>query len=157
GLWTPVVAPRIVNGTLALGALPRTIDVGGDQAALPYELQISANLIGTGGLILANNNGTLLLDGNNAGLSGDVVRSNGNCAVASDPALGTGRVLINGGVLTPYGGKRPLANEFLFAGNGNVIGFLAGNNTAGVGAVGGGGNDLTFTGPVNVTAGTFLL
>ncbi len=153
GLWTPVVAPQIVNGTIDLGAVGPTFDLSGDRTELPYELLISADIIGTGGLLLANSS-TLLLSGDNSGLSGDVIRTNGNFAVGSDTALGTGRVLINAGHLTTYGGKRTLNNEFLLAAT--TISFIGGNNTAGSSTIGGGGNDLTFAGPVNVNAGNFF-
>ena len=155
GLWTPIVAPRIIGGALALGGLPRIFDIGGDQTAVPYELEITSNLTGTAGLILnvaANNTGTLLLSGDNSGLTGDVVRNNGNFALGSDTALGSGRAVLNG-ALTTYGGKRTIATEMLFGAN--AIGFIGGNNTAGVGAIGGGGNDLEFIGNVNITAGTW--
>jgi len=82
--------PAADNGTLALGTLARTLDPGGDRAELPYELEIGANITGTAGFVFSANNGTLLLSGNNAGLSGDVIRTNGNFAIASDTAFGTG-------------------------------------------------------------------
>ena len=157
GLWTPVAPPRIIDGTLNLGSVARSIDSGGDRTELPYELEISANLVGTGGFFTVGT-GTLLLTGDNSGLSGDIFRTNGNLAIGSDTAFGTGRVLINTGHLATYGGKRTVANRFDIV---NTIGFAGGNALAGTlnlggitGALGGGGNDLTFTGPVNLIAGT---
>ena len=51
--------------------------------------------------------------------------------------------------LLAHGGSRTLANEFYFGGV--TINLLGGNS------VGGGGNDLTFSGPVNLTTGTTTL
>ena len=154
-LWTPIVAPRILGGTLDLGSLARTIDQGGDQSALPYELEITSAITGgVGAGIVISNSGTLLLSGNST-FGGDFIRSNGNVAVGSDTALGTSRVLFNGGAIFGYGGARTIANELSLAG---TIGFGGGNGFAGVGAVGGGGNDVKFTGIVNLPAAvTFVV
>lgn len=156
GLWTPVATARIMNGTLNLGAVPRVIDSGNDRNELPYELEISAALAGTAGFAQhPTNTATMLFSGNSTGLSGEIYRGGGNLAVGSDMAFGTGIVFINGGHLTTYYGPRSLANEFLMTGGGVGIAFVAGNGFAGSGAIGGGGNNLTFTGPVNVTGGQF--
>jgi fibronectin-binding autotransporter adhesin len=151
-LWTPVAAPRILNGTLDLGAVTRTIDVGADRNELPYELELAADLIGTGGFLLSNT-GTLLLSGDNSGLSGDVVRTNGNFAIGSDTAFGSGRALLNGSITT-FGGPRSISTPVIFGAN--IIGLGTGFNIAGVGLIGGGGNDLKFTGPVSVTPGNWF-
>lgn len=156
GLWSPVTAPRITDGTLNLGNVTRVIDIGGDRSELPYELELSANLVGSGGILLnvaANNTGTLLLSGDNSGLTGDVVRTNGNFAVGSDTAFGSGRALLNGNI-TSFGGKRTISTPILFGAN--TIGLISGNGTAGIGAIGGGGNDLEFAGRVDITAGTWI-
>lgn len=153
GLWTPVVATRIVNGTLAFGSLQRDLNVP-DRAELPFEMEISANITGSGGF-LTSGAGTILFSGNNSGLSGDIVRNTGNFAVGSDTAFGTSRVFLNNQVhFVGYNGKRTLPNAFSFQ---NETRFLGGNNTAGSGTLGGGGNDLTFTGPVNVVAGNWFV
>jgi fibronectin-binding autotransporter adhesin len=151
-LWTPISAPTI-SGRLNLGSVARVIDVGGDRGELPFELDLSANLTGSQGFLLQNS-GTLLLSGDNSGLAGDVVRTNGNFAIESDTAFGTGRVLVNAGAMTTHGGKRTIANEIVFGAN--TFSFISGNNTAGVGAIGGGGNDLEFSGRANVTAGNWF-
>lgn len=151
-LWTPISAPTI-SGRLNLGSIARVIDVGGDRGELPFELNLSANISGSAGFLLQNS-GTLLLAGDNSGLAGDVVRTNGNFAIGSDTAFGTGRVLVNAGAMTTYGGKRTIANEIVFGAN--TFSFISGNNTAGVGAIGGGGNDLEFSGRANVTAGNWF-
>ena len=152
-LWTPIAATRIVNGTLNIGALTRTLDVP-DRAELPFELEISAKLQGTAGYLFTNS-GTLLLTGDNSGLSGEIVRTNGNFAVGHDQAFGAARVLMSSGKahITTYGGKRTLSNEFWFN---TDTRFIGGNATANSANVGGGGNDLTFTGAVNITASTWV-
>jgi autotransporter-associated beta strand protein len=156
-IWTPVTGTRIENGTLNLGNVPTVFDVP-DRSELPFELEVSANIVGTAGLVLQNG-GTLLLSGDNSGLSGDVIRTNGNFAIGSDSGFGTGRVLINAGNLTTFYGKRTIPNEFVFAGGNynSPIALLGGNGTASSSTIGGGGNDLTFAGPVNYTAGNALL
>ena len=148
-LWTPTTAPRIVNGTLDLGSsVARTIDMGGDNSQIPYELEISANLVGTVGFVQSGNNGTLLLSGNNSGLSGEIYRGGGNFAVGSDTAFGNAKVFFSGGHLATYNGPRSLANEFYM--NPTTVAFIAGNGMAQSGFLGGGGNNLTFTGPVTL-------
>ncbi|WP_254512258.1 autotransporter-associated beta strand repeat-containing protein [Anatilimnocola floriformis] len=156
-LWTPNAAPRITNGTLDFGAVPRTIDTGNDVNQLPFELEIGANLTGTAGFIQATTTGTVLLSGNNSGLSGEIYRGGGNLAVGSDTAFGAAKVFISGGHLTTYNGPRNLANEFFMSPT--TIAFIGGNGYAGSGAIGGGGNNLTFSGPVqivNITGAQFL-
>ena len=150
-IWTPVVGTRIINGTLALGSLVRGLDVP-DRGELPYEMEISANLTGSGGINFTSS-GTLLLSGNNSGFSGDTMRANGNFAVGSDTAFGTGRVFANDAHISTYNGKRTIPNQVFFY---NTPKFIGGNNTGGSGALGGGGNDLVFTGPVNVANGNWF-
>ncbi len=150
-LWTPVYAP-IISGNLHLGTLQRGIDIG-DRTELPYELEIAANITGSAGFVTTNS-GTILFNGNNSGLSGEIVRNNGNFAAGTDTAFGTSRLFLgNTAHFVGYNGKRTLPNTFSFQ---NETRLLGGNNTAGTGAIGGGGNDLTFTGPVNVVAGNWF-
>lgn len=163
GLWTPVAPPRIVNGTMHLGNVPRVFEAGGDRSELTYELDISANLTGTAGFLQSNTlnlNATIYLAGNNSGLSGEVYRGqSGHLAVGSDTAFGTGKVFITNGNINPqlltFNGPRSLANEFILAGAG-ALALVGGNGFASSTAIGGGGNNLMFTGPVNVTGGLFI-
>jgi fibronectin-binding autotransporter adhesin len=156
-IFTPVAAATI-DGRLHFGGdAPRQINIA-DRVELPAELIINADLSGTAGMVLINT-GTVLLSGNNT-ISGTIFRNNGNFAVGSDTAFGTAKVFISGGHLLTYNGPRALANEFLINGTNATVAFIAGNSQAGSGLIGGGGNNLTFTGPVNVlgqTPSTFSL
>src|SRR5262249_23573056 len=117
-----------ISGNLNLGTgAPRTIDVA-DQASLPYELVITANINGGAGIhLLKTNSGGLLLSGNNP-YPGDTFLQAGTLAVGSDTALGTGLLSVNG-TLVAESGAHTLANAVSLDG---TVTF-------------GGGSDLTFT------------
>ena len=97
---TPIV-PAVIAGNLNIGAVSRTIDMGGDQ--LPDSLSncssppISAAAAGSS---KSGNGGTILFSGNNT-YTGDTYRGGGNFAAGSDTAFGTGRVFFAGGNLLP--------------------------------------------------------
>lgn len=156
-LFTPV-AVAMINGRLNFGgSIARSINIA-DRTELPVELIINAEVSGNNGFVLSNS-GTILFNGNNT-ISGNIFRNNGNFAVGSDTALGTAKVFLNGGTLTTFNGPRVLANEFVINGTNTTMAFLAGNGMAGSGVVGGGGNNLTFAGPVTVfgqTQSTFFV
>lgn len=146
-LFTPVAA-AFINGRLNLGGtVARSINIA-DRTELPAELIINANLGGTAGLVLSNS-ATILFNGNNT-ISGNLFRNSGNIAVGSDTALGTTKVFLNASTLTTFNGPRSLANEFVINGTNTTLAFLAGNGMAGSAVIGGGGNNLTFTGPVTL-------
>ena len=113
-LWTPV-APATISGKLNLGGVVRGIDIG-DRTELPYDLIISADISGTGG-INKTDTGTLLLSGNST-YSGDTVLTAGALAAGSDTAFGTSQLDLpaSGTSLIGVGGARALGNELYFSG-----------------------------------------
>lgn len=145
-IFTPLAAPTI-QGSLNLGSLTRIIDVQ-DQAALAIDAIISANIVddptaGVNAGLIKNNNGFLLLSGNNT-YSGDTFINSGTngIAVGSNTALGTGRVYFVGsstGILA-FGGPRTVTNDVYLSNGRTQFGYW---------------NDLTFsTGLVNGVGGT---
>jgi autotransporter-associated beta strand protein len=165
GMWT-TVAPPVISGNLNLGSVLRTITVA-DRSELPYDAIISANISGSGGLcktVPDNSPGSLLLSGDNSGLTGDLFiapspnTSQGPLAAGSNTALGSGRVYLasSGAGLLAYGGARTLSNPLFLAGTSL---FLGGGlyGTSGGTHIASGGNNLKFTGPANLTGGTTTL
>src|SRR5262249_36317867 len=92
------VAAAVISGNLNLGnGYARTLNIG-DRGELLVDAIISANLSGSADLFKQGGSGTLLLSGNNSGLSGSMFLNNnpGNnqpsVLVGSDTALGSGVV-----------------------------------------------------------------
>ncbi|WP_425614644.1 autotransporter-associated beta strand repeat-containing protein [Anatilimnocola sp. NA78] len=140
-----LTAPFTLSGNLNLGAVPRTIDTNSGSANLPLEVVISAKISGSGGIV-KQGNGTLLLSGNND-YSGTTYLGAGDLAVGHDNAFGTSRVYFVSSTLVAYSSARELNNEFVL--NGNSTYNLGGSTT-----LGGGGNNLKFTGPMNIANAT---
>lgn len=154
-IWTPV-APAMIEGNLNLGSVMRSIDIG-NRSELPSDLIIAANVSGTGG-IRKTGDGLLLLSGNNT-YSGSTYLENGYFAAGSDTAFGSSQVFFPGvtnfsTALLASNGPRVLNNTMFFGGQTIALGSVSTLNGT---AVGGGGNNLTFSGNVNLTSGTTTL
>ncbi|MCB1090353.1 MAG: autotransporter-associated beta strand repeat-containing protein, partial [Verrucomicrobiae bacterium] len=141
--WTPV-APAEISGNLDLGPIVTTINAP-DRSELPIDFIISANISGEGG-IRKTDTGILLLSGNNT-YTGSTFVENGGISIGSNTAFGTSTVYVPQGTLLADGGARTVSNTFFISGTVNLIG----TNT-----VGGGGNQITFAGPVNLAGTTTI-
>jgi len=123
-----------ISGNMDLGAATRTFSVADGAAA--YDLNISANIAGTGGAINKTGNGTMLLSGNNS-FTGANTLTAGTTIAASNTALGTtastatvssGATLALQGGITLNSGNIGIVGAG-YAGNYGALSNLAGNNT----------------------------
>ncbi len=117
------------GGTIDLfNGTGRTLTLAGDDTAA-----ISSAIVGTGAQLVKSGSGTLTLGGIST-YSGGTTLNSGTLLVASNSALGTGTVTLNGGRLGATGGAHTLANAVVL------------------------NNHTTFTGDSRLTlAGTFTL
>jgi fibronectin-binding autotransporter adhesin len=141
-LWTPVTPAMIQGpGQLDLGSVAPTINVA-DRNELPFDFIISADVVGAAGFLKLDG-GILLLSGNNT-YSGNTYVNNGGIAIATDQPFGTGVLTANQDRrFLAVGQPRSIPNEAFF--NGRI--YFGGDT------VGGGGNTLSFTGPVQAHGG----
>ncbi len=148
-LFNVQTPPRIEGGSIGLGTVTHSI-TSADNVGLPYDLILSSNVSGSGGINKLGA-GLLLLTGDNT-YTGTTFFGAGGLAVGSNSALGTGLLYVVGGnnviqAIEGYNGARTITNNAFFGaftGTGSLV-FVGGNQ------IGGGGNDLTFSGAVNLT------
>jgi fibronectin-binding autotransporter adhesin len=112
----------IVNGDLQLGSgaseVAHYIDVA-NNAAIPYELQISANITGgADATLIKSGDGGLLLSGNNT-YAGNTVIAGSTCStvgIATDNPFGSGTVSFGTASLATEGGAHTISNRITLDG-----------------------------------------
>jgi autotransporter-associated beta strand protein len=126
-------AAATISGNMDLGAATRTFSVADGGAA--YDLNISANIAGTGGGINKTGIGTMLLSGNNS-FTGTNTLTAGTTIAASNTALGnTGTSTVSNGATLALQGGITLNSGNIgivgagYTGNFGALSNLSGNNT----------------------------
>jgi autotransporter-associated beta strand protein len=137
-----------ISGNMDLGAATRTFSVA--DGAATYDLNISANIAGTGGGINKTGNGTMLLSGNNS-FTGANTLAGGTTIAASNTALGnTGTSTVSSGATLALQGGITLNSGNIglvgtgYAGNYGALSNLSGNNTV--------SSNLVFNGGLTIGA-----
>ncbi|MCB1086036.1 MAG: autotransporter-associated beta strand repeat-containing protein, partial [Verrucomicrobiae bacterium] len=145
-------AATIANGTLDLGTffsgpgggLSKTFTINDSQMAnVATDLHISANLVGGTDVSLTRaGGGTLRLSGDNSGLSGPYIMTNGILEIDTNNAFGTGLLSLqsSANVLKAVNGPRTISNTISLDGNVSTL-----------------GDDITFSGDITLTGDRFIL
>ncbi len=163
------------SGTLISGGV--TITLGGGTTLTFTNSSGSVNIastLGGSGSLEKTGNGTLVLSSvsNEANMSGGITVSGGTLQVASDDHLSSGTLTLNGGTLTNSTASYTIDNAIVLGANGGTFNIGGGSGAAQVtlsGVVSGTGSltkngqailelsgNNTYTGAINVTAGTVI-